>query len=101
MIPKETYPGGDNFGARLGIDFTKDEVIAYLTKRGYIIKKVSGPSKQYYGDNGASQDIFAKTTIAYQEGDSIPERMDDDIIIYQMSLQSVFLYELKKKLLEI
>lgn len=99
MIPKGIYPSGDNFGARLVIDFTKDEVITFLLKRGYLLKEVSGPHKRYRDETPYEEHVTRM--VVYNEGDSIPTRMDDDVLVYQMGLQPVFLYEIKKKLLEL
>lgn len=103
MIPREPYVSGDIFGARLGIDFTKEEVTTFLTKLGYIVEQVEGPARGrvdgMYDDEAKFAELHVKTTIAYKPGDIVPKRMDDDIITYQMGLQYVFLYELRKKLL--
>lgn len=103
MIPKEPYITGDIFGANLRMNFTKEEVTAFLTKLGYIVEEVEGPEYArvdgMYDDEARFATLHVEKTIARKPEDVVPKRMDDDTILYQMGLQNVFLYELKKKLL--
>jgi len=103
----EVRVNGDNFCARLGMDFTTQEVADFLEKLGYIVIEHSAPSYQridgMYDNEPRMGNVMITRKLALKPGQEPPKLFDYSNFheTYNMSADIVFLTELKRKLLKL